>query len=62
MSFIKGALKVAKGVVNIAMGSAKYDGAPRYCGKCGYPHIGACPDSGEKGMVQLKEGLKEILV
>ena len=60
MSFIKGALKVAKGVVNIAQGSAKYDGMPHYCKKCGYSHVGACPDSAEKGMEQLKEGFKEI--
>lgn len=42
MSFIKGALKVVKGVVNIAKGSAKYDGAPQYCKKCDGVHIGAC--------------------
>lgn len=58
MSFIKGALKVAKGMANIAKGSAKYDGAPQYCKKCGGVHVDACP----KYKDEREELLKEVIL
>lgn len=55
MSFIKGAVKIAKGVVNIAKGSGTYDGVPQHCKKCGGVHVGACPEYRDEGEMVIKE-------
>ncbi len=55
MSFIKGAVKIARGLFYIGVGSGKYDGAPRYCKKCGGVHVGTCPEYKDEGEELLKE-------
>ena len=60
MSFIKGAVKIAKGLYYKSIGEAHTDGTPIYCSKCKCFHQGICPEYRKEGIVLIKEGLEEM--
>lgn len=60
MRFIKGAVKIAKGLYYKSIGEAHTDGAPIYCNKCKCFHQGICPEYRKEGDVLIKEGIEEV--